>query len=44
MVIDYFTKLIKAQPLSTNTTQQVQKLFWNNVIYKHSFIPLFCHW
>ena len=32
VVVDYFTKWIEADPLTTITTQQVQKFVWRNII------------
>jgi len=35
VAIDYFTKWIEVEPLTTITAQQVQKFCWKNVICKH---------
>lgn len=29
--IDYLTKLVEAEPLSTITIEQAQKFFWSNI-------------
>jgi len=35
VAIDYFTRWIEVEPLTTITVQQVQKFCWKNVICRH---------
>jgi len=35
VVVDYFTKWIKAKPLATITTQQVQQFVWKDIICRY---------
>ena len=35
IVVDYFTKLIEAKPLTTITTQQVQQFVWKDIICRY---------
>nr|KYP55833.1 hypothetical protein KK1_002058 [Cajanus cajan] len=37
MIVDYFTKWIKASPLAKITVKNVQKFTWKNVICRYGF-------
>jgi transposase InsO family protein len=34
VVVEYFTRWIKAKPLASITSESVKKFFWQNIVYR----------
>ncbi|XP_071906678.1 uncharacterized protein [Coffea arabica] len=43
VTIEYFTKLVEAEPLNTISSRLVQKFFWRNIVYRFG-IPRILVW